>query len=267
MKYTVSHSILFCSFLLSAASIFTSSAQEKKVLSNNEVTYEVSQDQGYLNVTMKTSDVKTIRSILHLGVSVFFDVKGKEKENVFVKYPLEPLRLNSRPNRNDSSEDRDPEKEEAEIKERFARILENDFPQEAAYTFFDREEKFHVLLNSLDITAAYTYNTKSGELMYNLTIPKSKINFKSDKDFEKLMIGVKTNQREKMERNSDRPQVSMGGRGSGGRGGGQGGGGQRGGGQRGGGQGGQNDGPPKSNKREKPTDVLIDFWFEANLKP
>ena len=150
------------------------------------------------------------------------------------------------------------------MKQRIARIFEKDLPLEAWYSYFSKEEKFNVLLNSLDINVSYNYNRNKGLLEYNLKIPKNKINTDSKKDLRKLTIGVKTIKKKRNQENIERPQSSIGG-GSGGRGGPPSGG--QGGGPPGGrgSQGGQKGGPP-SNEKMKPTAVELDFWFEANLE-
>jgi hypothetical protein len=202
-------------------------------------------------------------SILNQGVVVYFDIKGKKKEKVYVKYPLEPIRSSSRRNEGVEGSVQRLDDEEA-MKQRIVRIFENDLPLEAAYSYFSSEEKFNVLLNSFDISASYTYDQSKGSLEYRLKIPKDKINTDSKKNLERLTIGVKTIKKEQHQDRAERPQPSIGGGGSGGRGGppngvqgngppkGQ------------GGQGGQNEGPPSSNSRMKPADVELNFWFAVN---
>lgn len=240
-------------------------------LKNDKVTYEISQDETNFYLSINTRDPKTMMAMLNLGVTTFFDIKGKKKQNVYVKYPSEPLkrgfgkqekrqrggvRLNEKPRGEDSK------KESNDIKNKVKEILENDYPQEAEYIYFNDSEEFHVMFNTLNITPKFTFNEDQDVLFYNLVVPKTLLNKDSKKNFEKLTIGIKTI-REKVERDNDGGLngslggISLGGGGQ--RGGGQRAGGQRGGGQRAGGQrdGGQG-GPPNDNPSK---DVLLDFWF------
>ncbi|MDT0621901.1 hypothetical protein [Croceitalea vernalis] len=240
-------------------------------LKNDKVTYKISQDETNFYLSINTRDPKTMMAMLNLGVTTFFDIKGKKKQNVYVKYPSEPLkrgfgrqekrqRGGARPNEKPRGEDS--KKEGNDIKNKVKEILENDYPQEAEYSYFKDSEEFHVMFKTLNIAPKFTFNEEQTVLFYNLVVPKTLLIKDSEKNFEKLTIGVKTI-KEKIERDNDGGlNGSLGGislgsagqRGGNQRGGNQRGGGQRAGGQRGGGQGGQpNDNPSK--------DVLLDFWF------
>jgi hypothetical protein len=265
MKYVSSSLILLC--LLFSVSVKSASppfVQDTTTVSNNEIFYKVTQDQSHLYLNISTSDTKTIMSMLHFGVSVFFDIKGKKKENVSVTYPLGLIKSNSKGSKN-VREDLKVSEEEKAVKQRIVRVFEKELPNEAVYHYFNSRETFNVLLNSLDITAFYTYDQGEGLLEYDLKIPINKINTDSKKDLRKLTIGVKTVKKEQHQKNTERPQGSMGGGSGGSSGRPSGGQGSRpsGGGQ--GAQGGQKGGPQSSNKKMKPTDVELDFWFAANL--
>ena len=215
--------------------------------------------------------------MLRLGVSVFFDIKGKKKQNVFVKYPSEPLqgqrkeRPQGRPERSSRSEPTSIEEDQAKRKKRIKDILENDYSQNAQYGYFGETEDFHILMNNLNMSAAFTYNEEEGVLEYNLVLPKSKISTDVDIDLSKLTIGVKTIKVKRERENQEGVQGSIGGislggqqrggRSGGGRGqaGGRSGGGRSGGGQ--GGQGGQRGGPRNSGNQ---SDTLLNFWFKAS---
>ncbi|MEO9893889.1 hypothetical protein [Aurantibacter sp.] len=233
------------------------------IIVDENVSYKFNHDLQSVYLNISTADTNTIMSMLHMGVSVFFDVKGKKKQNVYVKYPLEPSRPNSKRGGEEVLGEEIADKRSIQIKN----IIENELPQEAIYSYFEVDEEFHILLNTVGISLGYTYDEATGLLDYSLTIPKNKISDNPKADFNKLMIGIKTNGPEEKSQ-AERPNISMGGRGGGQRGGGgRQGGGQRGGGrqggsgQRGGGQGGS----PNDAQNDKPKIETLDFWFDAPM--
>lgn len=277
MKNTPLALILFLVTQLSLAKSLVPQVGIDTVLSDENVTYKFTQDDNYIFLNVSTSDEKAIMSMLHLGVSVFFDVKGKNKKNVFIKYPSEPIRPNFKGESKETKGQRRPKyksskeiEDEAHRKKRIKELLENDYPQKATYVYFDSEEEFHLQLNNLDISLSFTYDEVEGRLDYDLKIPKSKINNNTQKGLDNLAIGVKT-MREKQKNEKEGISGNIGGLGIGGQQGGgqvrsgrgQGGGPSGGGrGQRGG-QGSQRGGPPKSDTN-KPTQTMLDFWFKPN---
>lgn len=244
------------------------------LLTYENVTYTVTANENNLHVNISTSDEKTMMSMLKLGVSVFFDIKGKKKQNVYVKYPSEPIiqhqiqqrqqgrsKLSDRSSRSEATSI---EEDEANRKKRITDILENDYSQNAEYSYFGDAVDFHILMNTLGISAAFTYNEEEGLLEYDLTLPKSKINTDDNKDLLKLTIGIKTI-KEKRERNNKEgiqgniggislDSQQRGGRSGSGQAGGRSGGGQR----------GQRGGPPNARDQSKTSHVLLNFWFKAD---
>lgn len=258
MKYIIISLLLFCSlFTVSATTIIPNKEKDTTIISNNNITYKVAQDDTNLYINISTSDTKAIMSILHFGVTVFFDIKGKKKQTVYVKYPLEPIKPNMKKGVN-LNDDFPTLEDENRIKLSIINTIENELPQEAEYRYFDAKDTFHILLNTQDISLSYNYNIANGLLEYNLKIPKNKINADSKKDLSKLMIGVKTNSIELKQINNGKPSVNIGGIGFGGQGGRQGG-------SPGGGQGGQRNGSPAAEKNAKPKEAILDFWFKADL--
>lgn len=261
MKQIIVSLTLLCALCtISAQTINTT------LVSNENVDYKVTQDQDNLYVSISTSDNKTIMSILHLGVTVYFDIKGKKKKNVYVKYPIVPIRP-KRKREQEVANDIQLFEEDNLAKNRILDIIESDLPKEAEYRYFDNKESFHILLNNLNVTITYDYNVTNGLLEYHLKVPKNKINSNPKKDLSNLLIGVKTNEIYQKNRNNERPNASMGGRGSGGQSGPPGGG--QGGGQGGspsGEQGGQSGKSQMSDKNQDKSGVALDFWFKASLE-
>jgi hypothetical protein len=79
-------------YSVNAKDLFTTVVRDTTVVVNENVVYKVFDDSQNFNVSVSTKDTDVIMSMLRLGISIYFDVKGKEKEDVFVKYPLEPVR-------------------------------------------------------------------------------------------------------------------------------------------------------------------------------
>ncbi|RMA64330.1 hypothetical protein [Ulvibacter antarcticus] len=252
MKKTVLLLLVCTIYSVSAKNPKTSVVVDTTEVFNESLTYKVVQDNEYLQLSISTKDNDIIMSMLSLGVTVFFDVKGKEKENVYIKYPLEPVKTNF--NKGQVPLDGfQTSEEETKRRQQIAKLIENDLPQEAAYNYFDSQEQFHILLNSLDTSLSYIYDPQKGLLEYRLKIPKRRISANSKEDFSKLAIGVKTGKlpdhKPKEDDSSRRPESKKrgGGRPSGGRGGGR----------------PNNSERPESQNRQSSM-ATIDFWFMAS---
>lgn len=256
MKYLIATLLFFSTiYMVNAKSTILTNAKDTTIISNKNVEYKISENQSNLYLHVSTSDIETVMSMLHLGITVYFDTKGRKKQNVSIKYPIQSKRPNAKQRENTSKGFKDFEHDSV-LRQKIAEVINKGLPQEGEYKYFGTKEKFHILLNTLNVAVSYTYNATNGLLEYDLVIPKNKISKDSEIDLSKLMIGVKTNTIKKNKEDAERPNISLGGRGSGGQGG------PPGGGQ---GQGGQRNGPPKTNKNVKPTEVVLDFWFKANL--
>jgi len=214
----------------------------------NNVLYKVFSDNNYIYLNISTTDRKTSMSIIRNGLTVYFDVKGRKKEDVYIKYPYntEPIQLWQNP------QERIKNEESSSID--LNTIIEN-IPKEAEYGYYDEKQQFHKDLNSQDISLGFETN---GELLeFSLKIPKNKISNGSQIDFSKLSIGVLTN---KFERNSEKGnkqgqnQEMRRGNGS----------------RRGGGMGRKNGQMGRENGGKRPSQqteqISIDFWFDAKLE-
>lgn len=221
-------------------------------IEDNNVVYRIYEDQNYLYLNISTLDKQTTLSIIRRGLTVYFDVKGKEKENVYLKYPIniEAPKRGLRINNNEKNT-------KINLDSIIAKI-----PNEAEYGFYENKVEFNKDLNSEDISLGF--NTNGQFFEYSIKVPKTKILIKNKTDLSKLSIGIKSNEPERQ--NNQRPDESM--RQEGGNrpnGGGRGGG--MSGGRQGGNRGNQSGG---NNRNERPTQkktdrVEIDFWFDAKL--
>lgn len=209
-------------------------------VSNENVLYKVSQDGSYVYLNLSTKDKKTAMSILRDGLTIYYDIKGKKKKDVFVKYPY-------------SNKARSYQRDSQGINDVNAIDLNSmieKLPSEAEYSYFEKGEQFNKYLNSLDITIENKYTTSSQLFEFSIKIPKAKIASQKNSDFSTLSIGVFTNKIEE-KINTERGQgQSQGMRNGGGR---------RGNGSGRGGMKGQN-GQRPSTTTEK---VTVDFWFDA----
>lgn len=250
----------------------------------DNVVYQVTTDSKYLYLDLSTDVESTMMSMLHQGFSVYFDVKGKKKKKVAVKYPAEvkPQQRgrgaqSGRPQGGDNGQrsQQRPERGEETDGERkgpdMFKVI-NDLPLEALYTYYDSSREFNLEINALDISVAYSYEKENGGILYyQLKIPKYRI-AEENVNLSNLSIGIITT-KVKQENRDSGISMNLGSGGGGGQGGGRGGsgGGQGGppgggggqGGGRGGSGGGGQGGPPQQNQR--PELDTINFWFKANL--
>lgn len=269
MKSILIAAVLCCLKIYGAESTALSSVAIDTVLTDENVSYEFSEDANNVMVNISTTDEKTIMSILHLGVSVFFDIKGKKKQNVYIKYPSESMAPNRKQPKGDRrGTDREEEDQESRRK-KIKKIMESDYHQFAEYGYYNDTQEFNILLNNLAISVSFTYDEVEGLFEYELKLPKTKINIDSRKDLSKLTIGVKTVKEKKKQNkegglNGNLGGISLGGQQQGGRsGGGRAGGGQGGGRGGQGGQGGQRGGARNTGDQSRPSDVLLNYWFKA----
>ncbi|WP_146035197.1 hypothetical protein [Formosa algae] len=229
---------------------------------NDNIEYQVTDSQTNITLNISTEDPRTIQSILHHGLTVYFDLKGKEKKKVAITYPKEPLKMAKKPEAAPEN-DFQTEAEVMQMRQDIKTLVDDYFSEDAVFLCYDNTDYFNVLLNRLGIIATYSYNVEDGVLNYQLTLPKEKIKEKSKQDFSKLKIGVVTAQQEKSSTEDRTEDFGSEQRGPGGSGGGPPGG--RGGSGGGGGRGGQSQDqqPPMDGDENGP--VVIDFWFDAHM--
>lgn len=241
-------------------------AQKARTADRDEekISYEALLDGDNVIVKLSTFDRGTMMSMVHRGFSVYFDVKGKKKKNVAVKYPAEV----TMPERGQRPEGRSDRNSEGQEERRGPNMLEiiNGLPKMGEYTFYDMTQDFHLDINALNITINYAFFEAERRLDYELRIPTHAI-LKEGQNLSKLTIGVVST---KIENDGNRPQMSIGTGGGGRQGGGRGGGGMGGppGGGSGGGMGGQpsggNGGGPQG-QGQRPQQTSLNLWFSANL--
>lgn len=251
------HPITNLILCLSMSLILNAQSQNETAFEDDDIQYKITEDATNLYVSVSTKDQSKMRAMMHFGLTIYFDVKGKKKKDVFVKYPFETPEPRLPQAGQPTGEERlDKTQKQPDINH----ILEQ-LPAEAIYTYFDNVQQFHKDLNSLDITYSWQYHNEDKQLEFALKIPKDRVVTKKHSDVANLSVGVSTSKVEpNLQNNGKKPKSSSGiqqGRGQGGSGG-----------QRNGmrGRGGQR---PNTNAQEapkKPNVVTQIFWFDADLK-
>lgn len=163
-------------------------------VTDNNVLYKVSSDAVYLYLNVSTLDKGTAMSMLRRGITVYFDVRGKHKKDVYIKYPYSTEPIPFKQGLQEESDNEEPPSFDLN------NSIEN-IPEEAEYGFFDDKQQFHKELNNLDMKLGYKYTPSNRLLEFYLRIPKDKIMSNKTKDLSKLSIGVVTN---KVERSFDK---------------------------------------------------------------
>jgi len=249
MKYLILVSLcLFC-FSVDASVEKKSIVLDTTKITEANVLYQVSSDEAYLYLQISTIDEKTAMVLVRKGVTVYFDLKGKESKDIFLKYPYttNPTELRAA--------FKAPENSGEERKIDFNTIIEMQ-PNEAEYSYFDETQQFHKDLNGLDISIKNNFNPADRRFEIFFKIPINKITSKKNPTISNLSIGVISNKIERDKAEGGNKNQS----------GARKGGGQRGNGMRGGGM--NRGGGKQGNRQEpKPNEQLsINFWFEANIK-
>ncbi|MEO9513279.1 MAG: hypothetical protein ABJN84_09315 [Flavobacteriaceae bacterium] len=264
----------FIFLVVLASNLMFSQKERAKDKDEDNLSYEALVDGNMVVVKLSAGDRETIMSMLHRGFSVYFDVKGKKKKNVAVKYPAEVTRPDRQQGPKGQTRGQRPERQTAEQSEGeedqgpdMIEVL-NKLPKTAEYTFYDMVQDIHLDINAMNIAINYSFFEAERILSYELRIPKDAI-LKDGQDLLKLTIGIVSTKLE--EKEGSRPQMSMN-MGGGSRQGG--GGGPPGGGGQGGGSSGGMGGPPSGGngggnqqQEQRPQPASLNIWFKANLNP
>ena len=218
---------------------------------DSNIQYQVSNDQENLHIKFKTSDWSSIMKIINQGSKIYFDIKGKQKKDVFVEYPMTGQKgMNTRP-------DMKQVPGQASTPE-LSNMLEV-VPKEAVFTSHKESEIIQFSLVETDIKPSITVTGKS-EITYDLIIPFHRLSENGLASITTLSIGIVTESMNMQSMDGVRADRMGGaggrsGGGKGGSGGGRSGGGMSGaGGDRSGGRMGQG---------EMPTPINI--WFLVDL--
>jgi len=216
---------------------------------NGTETYKAFQNDTSLGILISTTSQNTMMTMLHQGVTVYFDCQGKKKKEVFISYPLA---------QNQDNNAQKPKRSEIQELPPIAKILKN-LPENGKYKNFDLEQEFHTLLNDLGIEITFNHSNNTG-ITYSLQVPKDKVNSHPRKNLSKLAIGVVLGKPMRERPDSQKPPQDN----SSGPGGNQLGN-QRGGQGRGGSLGERGSRQRQSPKQKQQKSNTIEYWFDANL--
>lgn len=183
-------------------------AQDRTVIQEEHMQYEVTEDATHLFVHVSTTDQNKMRTMMHFGLTIYFDVKGKKKKDVFIKYPFETVAPRLPQAGPPPSEEERQEKKQKQPD--IHRIIEQ-LPAEAIYSYFDNVQQFHKDLNSLDINYSWHYHNEDKRLEFLLKIPKHRVTTSKISEVTNLSIGVATSKIEpSFQRNNKSPKSSSG---------------------------------------------------------
>ena len=263
MKYIFFSAILFitsCASLNTVTSVVDSTDASDDLFrygdTESKVRYYVTNDTEFLKVKFNTAESPSIAKILRTGLTIYFDVKGKKKKDVFVQYPLEQKVKLTQADMPKMSSSKSPTPMIDSGK------LLSELTGLALFESYKEEKNFSVLDSKSDIKIAITANSNS-EITYELIIPISRITNGGLNSLSNLSIGIVSGSFEAPAMGSGGGQGMSGGSGSMSDGGmrGSGGGGGQGGGQgRGRSTGGSQSG--NSSIMTKP----INIWFKVDLQ-
>jgi len=247
MKYTF---LLILALMCSTLQAKPNSSRDTIEVENENIKYRFTSDTNNLYLNIRTTDRKVMMSMLRSGVLVYFDTKGKKKKNVYVKYPYNSVK----PDRDRKSSRTDQKPLE------FSEMIKS-LSKQAEYKHFKNSQKFHIDLNTQNITLGFDFNKKEEVLEYRLIIPKEHVTANNELELSKLSIGIaigSKNEEQRRQRSGQQRQVGSTNSGQKGAGSGRGG-------RSRGSRGGSGQGRPSNNSKqqERPSSTAIDFWFDA----
>lgn len=213
--------------------------------SESQIAYAITNDDVNLHLRLRIKDEANMVKILKSGLTIYFDVMGKKKTDVFVKYPIAHTGEAPKTERNEKQKGLENKRKKLETMISVTPVL-------ATYQSFEDVQQFSVINADSEFKCGLRLN-ENEELIYDLVIPMHKISENGRIGLSNLSIGVESGILEIRERpNNGGGSSNGGGPPSGGRGGGGGGGpsGDR----------GANGGEDRSDQGKK-----IAFWFKVLL--
>ena len=149
----------------------------------DNILYQVSNDQENLHIKFKTSDRSSIMKILGQGTYLYFDIKGKKKRDVSLEYPMASENgTDRRPGMNQNPGERT----RLDLTEILARI-----PKEAELINHKESELIQFNMLESDIKPSLTVSGES-EITYDLIIPFHRISKNGLSSITTLSVGIVT---------------------------------------------------------------------------
>ena len=150
---------------------------------DSNLLYYVSNDAENLYIRLNTSETTSIAKILRTGLTIYFDVKGKKRKDIFVHYPLaqnQQLSDNEIP-RPGNNNIHTPQIELTKLISQISDI--------ASYSNHKITEDFSVVMADSDIKINIQAKTNT-EITYSLSIPFTKIAKNGLADLSNLSVGI-----------------------------------------------------------------------------
>ena len=147
----------------------------------NQILYKVTNDENNLHLILNTTAQASILKILKTGLTIYFDVNGKKKRDVFVHYPF---KLKS-----DLEKEEFKKEDKGEPSGRSLNYFVSQIPPELIFSSYSVAENINLNNKDADIKDSITVLNKD-EIVYELTIPLSRISKKGSFSLANLSIGV-----------------------------------------------------------------------------
>lgn len=166
----------------------------------HQILYKVTNDDTNLHVILNTSSSTSILKILKTGLTIYFDVTGKKRQDVFIHYPF---KLKTELQNENYKEDM-----KAEPSARSLNYYVSQIPAELVYSAYGKNETIKLSRNS-EIKDSITV-IKENEIVYELCIPLSRLSINGKYSLTNLSIGIVSGQFELPSNKSELPSTRTG---------------------------------------------------------
>lgn len=151
----------------------------------HQILYKVTNDDSNLHIILNTSSAASILKILKTGLTVYFDVTGKKRKDVFVHYPYQMT--------TDLQKETINKDIKTEPSERSLNYFVSQIPAELVYSAYSKNEAIHLHANNTGITDSIKV-IKDNEIIYELCIPINRITMNGKYPLTNLSIGIVSGQ-------------------------------------------------------------------------
>jgi len=151
----------------------------------HQILYKVTNDDSNLHVILNTSSAASILKVLKTGLTIYFDVTGKKRHDVFVHYPYKMT--------SDLQKETYTKDIKAEPSARSLNYYVSLIPAELIYSAYAKNEAIHLHNTNSGITDSITV-IKDNEIIYELCIPLNRITMNGKYPLTNLSIGIVSGQ-------------------------------------------------------------------------
>ena len=183
--------VLLCIILLSSCASFqtiTSLPETASTINEypyydyeSKIRYQVTNDEKNLHIKLITSEETSIIKIFRTGLTIYFDVNGKKKKDVYFQYPIARKDQMSKSNMQRQGSG-----------QQFGLDLERlltHIPLEAVFSHSGSTEQIHVLLKDPDIYVSIEAINDT-EIIYDVIISFDKISQEGFYALSDLSVGI-----------------------------------------------------------------------------